>query len=96
MLRRLLLSLVLTCTLVLAFAGTGQCRFDHPVRYYWGDANVDGMRNYGDVTCILDYVAGHIVYINLLNADVSGDGTVTAYDAALLWMWLEANPPITS
>ena len=87
MFRRVFLSLV--CALILGLATVpGAVRI-----ITWGDANVDGSVNFADVTCIMYYVTGQPVQINLLNADVSGNGTVSAYDASLLWAWIESNLP---
>ncbi|MDO4299994.1 MAG: dockerin type I domain-containing protein [Clostridia bacterium] len=50
-----------------------------------GDANNDGKVNADDVNMVLDYASGKISAVtNPELADVSGDGTVTAYDAYLI------------
>ncbi len=50
-----------------------------------GDATNDGIVNSADVQMVLDYASGKINSVtNGELADVSGDGTVTAYDAYLI------------
>lgn len=50
-----------------------------------GDANMDGYVNTSDLTLYLNYASGgHITSMSLTNADMDGNGTVTAVDSSIL------------
>ena len=50
----------------------------------YGDVDGDGVVDVWDVVCLLRYIAGWDVFINLYNADVNGDGVITSFDVTHL------------
>ncbi len=55
-----------------------------------GDANSDGSVTMADADLILAYILDPTIPISHWAADVSGDGTISAYDAALVMQMVEA------
>lgn len=68
--------------------------------YPWGDVNMDGTATISDAVSILRHRIGLAAFTEEqeLLADVSGDGTPSAYDAGLVLKQLmaENNPPVTA